>query len=141
MMSQYRAPLAEEPAVIRFVRVASVAEVRSDRARPVFVDGKVVALFKVDGVIHALDDSCPHAGSSLSAGKLEGAFVQCRGHGLRFDVRTGRMRGVDGFCAKTYPVRVVDGEVAIGIDWGQSAEPGGDVAAATAPHGRDHPQS
>jgi 3-phenylpropionate/trans-cinnamate dioxygenase ferredoxin subunit len=104
--------------MIRFVRVANAAEVPSDRARPVFVDGKVVALFKVDGAIHALDDSCPHAGSSLSAGKLEGAFVQCRGHGLRFDVRTGRMRGVDGYCAKTYPVRVTDGEVAIGIDCG-----------------------
>ena len=25
------------------------------------------------------------------------------------------MRGVDGFCAKSYPVRVVDGEVAVGI--------------------------
>ena len=126
-MSQYRAPLAKEPAMIRFVRVVTAAEIPSDRGRPVFVDGKVVALFKVDGAIHALDDSCPHAGSSLSAGKLEGAFVQCRGHGLRFDVRTGRMRGVDGYCAKTYPVRVTDGEVAIGIDCGESAEPGGDA--------------
>ena len=102
--------------MVRFVRVVTAAEIPSDRGRPVFVDGKIVVLFKVDGAIHALDDSCPHAGSSLSAGKLEGAFVQCRAHGLRFDVRTGRMRGADGLCAKTYPVRVVDGEVAVGLD-------------------------
>jgi hypothetical protein len=33
-------------------------------------------------------------------------------------------------CAKTYPVRVVDGEVSVGIDCGESAEPGSDVSAA-----------
>jgi 3-phenylpropionate/trans-cinnamate dioxygenase ferredoxin subunit len=115
--------------------VLTAAEIPSDRGRLVFADGRTIAVFKVDGAIHALDDSCPHAGSSLAAGKLEGAFVQCRAHGLRFDVRTGRMPGVDGLCAKTVPVRVVDGEVAVGIDSGQSTESGGDVAAATGPAG------
>ena len=132
-MNQYRAPLAKEPAMIRFVCVVTAAEIPI-RSRPAGVRRRqIVALFRVDGAIHALDDSCPHAGSSLSAGKLEGAFVQCRGHGLRFDVRTGRMRGVDGYCAKTYPVCVTDGQVAIGIDCGESAEPGGDGAAAGEP--------
>jgi 3-phenylpropionate/trans-cinnamate dioxygenase ferredoxin component len=117
----------------RFVRVATAAEIPNDRARPAFVEGRVIALFKVDGAIHALDDSCPHAGSSLAAGKFDGAFVQCRAHGLRFDVRTGRMRGVDGFCAKTYPVRVADGEVAVGIEDSPAGVPGGDTAAGTGP--------
>jgi 3-phenylpropionate/trans-cinnamate dioxygenase ferredoxin subunit len=100
----------------RFVRVIAVAGIPTDRGRLVFVQGRTIAMFKLDGVVHAIDDSCPHAGSSLAAGKLEGAFVQCRGHGLHFDVRPGRMRGADSFCAKTYPVRVVDGEVAVGIE-------------------------
>jgi 3-phenylpropionate/trans-cinnamate dioxygenase ferredoxin component len=113
----------------RFVRVISAAEIPADRGRHAFADGTVVALFKVDGAVYALDDSCPHAGSSLAAGNFDGVTVACRGHGLRFDVRTGRMRGVDGFCAKTYPVRVVDGEVCIGIDIEDSAKPGGDDAA------------
>ena len=95
-----------EAAMIRFVRVVAAAEVPSDRGRLVFANGRTIAVFKVDGAIHALDDSCPHAGSSLRAAKLEGTFVQCRAHGLRFDVRTGRMRGADGFCAKTYPVQL-----------------------------------
>jgi 3-phenylpropionate/trans-cinnamate dioxygenase ferredoxin subunit len=116
----------------RFVRVAAAAEIPSDRGRPVFVDGRVIALFRVDGAVHALDDSCPHAGSSLAAGKLEGAFVQCRAHGLRFDVRTGRMRGIDGYCAKIYPVRVTNGEVAVGIECDNSAARGNDAAEAGA---------
>jgi 3-phenylpropionate/trans-cinnamate dioxygenase ferredoxin component len=123
--------------MVRFVRVVAAAEVPSDRGRLVFADGRTIAVFKVDGAIHALDDSCPHAGSSLAAGKLEGTFVQCRAHGLRFDVRTGRMRGADGFCAKTYPVQLVDGEVAVGIDCSESAEPGGSDAAAFDPCRRE----
>ena len=121
--------------MIRFVRVIASAEIPSDRGRLVFAEGKTIALYQVDGAICALDDSCPHAGSSLAAGELEGAFVQCRAHGLRFDVRTGRMRGVDGFCAKTYPVRVIDGEVAVGIECEDSAVPGGDVVAGAVPAG------
>jgi 3-phenylpropionate/trans-cinnamate dioxygenase ferredoxin component len=127
--------MPEEPAVIRFVRVIRSPEIPSDRGRPVFVDGRVIVLYKVDGAVYALDDSCPHAGSSLAAGKFDGAFVQCRAHGLRFDVRTGRMRSVDGFCAKSYPVRVVDGEVSVGLECEDSAVSGGDVAAGAGPAG------
>ena len=111
-----------------FIRVAGLDQVPTGKARVVCVGGNSVALFNVDGEIHALDDSCPHAGSSLAAGKLGGAVVACRGHGLRFDVRTGRMRGVDGFCVKSYPVRVVDGEIAVGIDAPDGTKSDGDRA-------------
>ncbi len=100
----------------RYIPVSPLAGIPVDRGRPVFVDGKVIAIFRVGDQVYALDDSCPHNGSSLAGGKLEGAFVQCRAHGLRFDVRTGRMRGVDGFCAKSYPARIVDGTVEVDIE-------------------------
>jgi 3-phenylpropionate/trans-cinnamate dioxygenase ferredoxin component len=100
----------------RFVRVAAVSDVPSGGRRLVFVEGKSYVLFNVGGDVYALDDSCPHAGASLFSGKLDGAIVACRAHGLRFDVRTGRMHGVDGLCATTCPVEVVDGEIRIGIE-------------------------
>ena len=101
---------------MRFVRVAAEGEIPVGGRRMAFVDGKVIALFNVEGAVYALDDSCPHAGSSLAAGKLDGAIVTCRAHGLRFDVRTGRMPGVDGLCAKAVPVQLVDGEIRVGVD-------------------------
>jgi len=100
----------------RFVRVAAAGEIPVGGRRIAFVDGKAIALFNVDGAVYALEDSCPHAGSSLAAGKLDGALITCRAHGLRFDVRTGRMAGVNGLCAKTNPVAIVDGEIRVGID-------------------------
>jgi len=113
----------------RFVRVAKLDEILAGRGRLVFVDGKAIALFKVEGEVYALDDSCPHAGSSLGMGRQDGAFVTCRAHGLCFDVRTGRMRGVDGLCAKTYRVQVVAGEVAVDIDDPQGTPHQADAAA------------
>jgi 3-phenylpropionate/trans-cinnamate dioxygenase ferredoxin component len=98
-----------------FVRVASLEQVPAGQARVVFLNGTTVALFNVDGEICALDDSCPHAGSSLAGGRLEGSVVRCRAHGMRFDVKTGRMPGVDGLAAKSFPVRVINGEIEIGV--------------------------
>src|SRR5262245_15319623 len=100
----------------RFVRVAAVGEIPVGGRHIAFVDGKAIALFNVDGAVYALEDSCPHAGSSLAAGTLDGAIVTCRAHGLRFDVRTGRMPGTSGLCAKVTPVAIVDGEVRVGVD-------------------------
>ena len=99
-----------------FVRVAKLDEIPTGRGRLVFVDGKPIALFKVEGDVYALDDACPHQGSSLGMGRQDGAFVTCRAHGLCFDVRTGRMRGVNGLCAKTYRVQVVAGDVVVEIN-------------------------
>ncbi len=59
------------------------------------VDGKSVALFNVNGTVHAISDTCLHAGHSLGYGVLEGNVVRCRGHGWRFDVRTGLVVGAE----------------------------------------------
>jgi 3-phenylpropionate/trans-cinnamate dioxygenase ferredoxin subunit len=99
-----------------YVRVATLEEVPPGKGRPVFVAGATVALFNVNGDVYALDDACPHQGSSLAMGKLDGAIVQCRAHGLRFDVRTGCMPGVDGLRAATRAVRVTGKVIAVAVD-------------------------
>ncbi|HTT09837.1 MAG TPA: Rieske 2Fe-2S domain-containing protein [Burkholderiaceae bacterium] len=101
---------------MRFVRVAAEGEIPVGGRRMAFIDGNVIALFNVGGTVYALDDSCPHAGSSLAAGVLDGPLVTCRAHGLRFDVRTGRMPGAGGLCAKVKAVEVADGEVRVGVE-------------------------
>jgi 3-phenylpropionate/trans-cinnamate dioxygenase ferredoxin subunit len=126
----------QEEVMTAFVRVAKLDEIPTGRARLVFVEGKAIALFKVEGEVYALDDSCPHLGSSLGMGRQDGAFVTCRAHGLCFDVRTGRMRGVNGLCAKTYGVQVVAGDISIDIDRPENKPPQADASAAPAPSAR-----
>lgn len=66
-------------------------------------DDYSIAVFDIEGTLHAIDDSCPHQGSSLGMGKLDGEVVTCPGHGLRFSVVTGRKVGAETG-VRSYPV-------------------------------------
>ena len=48
------------------------------------VEGEKVALFNVDGNIHAIADTCTHRGGPLSEGEVEGTEVTCPWHGATF---------------------------------------------------------
>lgn len=64
----------------------------------------IILLFDIDGELHAIDDSCPHAGASLFSGRLDGRWLQCPAHGLRFDLATGCPAGIKGFGLQRYKV-------------------------------------
>jgi 3-phenylpropionate/trans-cinnamate dioxygenase ferredoxin component len=85
-------------------------------ARAVRLGQRDVALFRVGAEVFALDNSCPHAGASLAAGKLNGRIVTCRAHGMRFDVATGCMPGIAGLEVARYPVQLMGGRIHVRID-------------------------
>lgn len=97
-----------------YVRVAQTDEVPPGTKMKVDVEGLEVALFNLAGKYYATDDTCTHAGGSLSEGEMDAEEVQCPWHGARFNIRTGEvtrppaMRGV-----KTYLVKVENGEILI----------------------------
>lgn len=72
------------------VRIASVNEVPPGTAKEFTAEGRVIALFNVDGEFHAMDGVCPHAGGPLGEGTLSASVVTCPWHGWQFDVTTGR---------------------------------------------------
>ncbi len=84
--------------------------------RRVLKAGFDVAVFRIGTELYAIDDSCPHAGASLSSGKLNGTTVACRAHGLKFSLEHRRPKEGAGLVAKTYAVRVVDGIVMLDPD-------------------------
>ncbi|HEV7755780.1 MAG TPA: bifunctional 3-phenylpropionate/cinnamic acid dioxygenase ferredoxin subunit [Mycobacteriales bacterium] len=71
------------------VAVCAVADFPPGEVRRV-VASRPVAVFNVDGVLYALDDTCSHANASLSEGDVEELTVECPWHVSRFDLRTGR---------------------------------------------------
>jgi nitrite reductase/ring-hydroxylating ferredoxin subunit len=96
-----------------FVEAAPLDQIAPGGSLVVQVAGASVALFNVDGTIYALDDSCAHAGASLGAGKIEGKFVTCRAHGLKYDITTGYVGGDPGFGVTAYEVQIVDGKILV----------------------------
>lgn len=79
------------------------------------VDGKPVALFKVSGTIHAISDTCLHAGHSLGYGVLQGKVVRCRGHGWRFDVTTGLVVGAE-IGVPCFSVKIEDDTILVAVN-------------------------
>jgi len=76
------------------------------------VAGFELAIFHIEGQAFAIEDSCPHAGASLCLGALSGSTVQCRAHGLRFDVRTGAQPGCpEALKVRVFPLRITGDEV------------------------------
>jgi phenylpropionate dioxygenase-like ring-hydroxylating dioxygenase large terminal subunit len=63
--------------------VALSAEV-GDEPLAVGVAGQQWALVRIDGVVRAFADACPHRRARLSAGLLVGETLQCPYHGWRF---------------------------------------------------------
>lgn len=93
--------------------VCRAEEIPPGAARLVEVDGKAIALFNVDGALHAIEDTCLHAGGPLHEGRLDGTTVTCPWHEWRFDVATGRCELNPMVSLARYPVRVRDGAVEI----------------------------
>ena len=74
----------------RFVKMGTLEELPVGGAKEVEFEGRVYALFNVDGEISVIDGICPHQGGPLVDGCLEGTMVTCPWHGWQFDVRTGK---------------------------------------------------
>jgi nitrite reductase/ring-hydroxylating ferredoxin subunit len=69
------------------------------------VDDRKVAVFRVEGRLLAIQDTCPHMASSfVESGRLHGKRVTCGWHGWSFDLETGR--GDRSKNVRTYTVEV-----------------------------------
>jgi nitrite reductase/ring-hydroxylating ferredoxin subunit len=95
-----------------WVRVATLADLAEDAAFPTRLGNRPIALYRLDGQIHALDDVCTHALALLSQGFIENGAVECPLHGARFDIATGRCLAPPATVdLRTYEVRVEGDEV------------------------------
>lgn len=92
-----------------------VSQIAAGKSLALQIAGKDVALFNVDGQIHAIENSCPHQGSALTGGCLDGRIVSCPAHGLRFDVTTGAHVSVPELTVATFPVQLVDDRVLVAV--------------------------
>lgn len=57
------------------------------------VGGHKVLLIREDDRYYAIDNTCPHAGASLSKGRVTDACIRCPKHGIHFELASGKPRG------------------------------------------------
>jgi nitrite reductase (NADH) small subunit/3-phenylpropionate/trans-cinnamate dioxygenase ferredoxin subunit len=93
------------------VTVAKVGDIPEGGAVVVTVRQKDVAIFRVNGALHAIDDVCPHMGASLSGGFVEDGCVTCPWHYWRFRLNDGAWADNPKVKTGSYPVHVVGDDV------------------------------
>jgi nitrite reductase/ring-hydroxylating ferredoxin subunit len=81
----------------------------------VTLDGEEVALFRVDGTVHAFANACPHSGNPLVDGEISGGTLTCVYHLWRFDLETGACLTGER-PATRYPTRVTSNDVLVTLD-------------------------
>lgn len=87
-----------------------------NRPRQLQVRGLRICLVLREGRLHAVEDSCPHNGESLSKGNVNFlGEVVCPWHGQRFNLKTGRECSESSRDLIVYPVRQDDDGIFVGL--------------------------
>ena len=82
--------------------------------RSVRVGDREIAIFNLGGRFAAIDNECPHRGGPLCDGIVSGSAVICPLHGWKISLESGAVLRPE-VCVRveTYPVRTIDGIVAV----------------------------
>jgi len=99
----------------RFVKVAKVNEMPPGTAREFQADGRMIALFNVDGNFYAVDNTCLHRGGPLGQGTLEGEVVTCPWHGWQYNVKSGEAVFNEQIKVQCYEVKVEGDDICVGL--------------------------
>ncbi len=98
-----------------FVKMAALDELPPGGSKEIEHEGRIYALFNVDGEILAIDGICPHQGGPLAEGVLEGTMVTCPWHGWQFDVRSGKTPLGSRVQQTVYEVKVEGQDVLVSV--------------------------
>jgi nitrite reductase/ring-hydroxylating ferredoxin subunit len=66
-----------------------LAALGDDGRAVIDIDGRRIALFRVDDSVYAFENACPHEGNPLVEGEIVGGTLTCAYHLWRFDIETG----------------------------------------------------
>jgi nitrite reductase/ring-hydroxylating ferredoxin subunit len=97
------------------------------------VDGVEVGVFRINGRLHAWENSCAHVGGPVCQGKVSNRVIErldgemrslgddysatvhivCPWHGYEYDIRTGEHPGDPDIRLKPYAVSESDGNIVV----------------------------
>jgi nitrite reductase (NADH) small subunit len=93
-------------------RLCALDEIPAQGSRVVKSPKGDIAVFRTaSDEIFALHDKCPHKGGPLSQGIVAGKVVTCPMHSWKIQLESGEAVAPDVGCAKSFAVKLEDGEV------------------------------
>jgi nitrite reductase (NADH) small subunit len=104
-----------------WIYICPLQRLEPERGVAALVGGSAVAIFQThDGALFAIDNQDPISGASvLSRGIVgsrgEAPVVASPMHKQAFDLRTGQCLDMPGVSVRTWPIRLNDGAVEVGV--------------------------
>ena len=99
-----------------FVAVGAPSDFPEGEMKKVEAKGMAVMMVRYQGALHAVSNTCTHAGGPLDEGELKGDLVECPWHGSLFCVTDGDVRGGPAtFPVPKLEVREDDGTVEVAL--------------------------
>ena len=100
-----------------WAKVARIEEIGATDPFLVELNNREIALYRVEDVIYATDNTCSHAEASLCEGTYHDYIVTCPRHGGQFDIRTGQAVKMPAVTPiDVFPVYVKDGEIYLSLE-------------------------
>ena len=77
--------------------------------------GDVIAVFRHEHVLFAIDGICMHQGGPLARGRLENGTIICPWHGWQYELATGNHAPTRKPMLNTYKIQESDGVIEIDL--------------------------
>ncbi|MEJ2055756.1 MAG: Rieske (2Fe-2S) protein [Calditrichaceae bacterium] len=99
-----------------YIKVAESNQVKDRFAISVIIRDKKIAIFRYNGNLYALRDSCPHQAAPISDGYVDDGYAVCPNHGWRFRLEDGSYTLNGLMKIPTYEVTERNGNIFIRFD-------------------------
>ena len=80
------------------------------------VSGKIVAVFRLEQQVFALDGMCAHQGGPIAQGQVQNNCVTCPWHGWQYNLHNGNNLLTGKQMLATYQTAMVGDEIWIDVD-------------------------
>lgn len=99
-----------------WVEIGQLSDIPRQGSRCVKNSDMTIAVFRTtDDRVFALEDKCPHKNGPLSQGIVHDGCVTCPLHNWVISLETGAAQGADEGQTASFPVKVEDGVVFLGL--------------------------
>jgi nitrite reductase (NADH) small subunit len=98
-----------------FQKLCQIDELLANQGKEFLLHGKILAVFRTNEGVFAIDGMCAHQGGPIAQGKLEGFCVTCPWHGWQYDIRQGVNLLSQKPMLDCYPVEIRDDQVWVNL--------------------------
>ena len=117
---------------MKYVKIMKEEDLPIGKSAIISAGEDEIALFNYKGNYYAVANKCPHRGAPLGEGRIEEGIVICPNHEWRFKLENGANMQNPELFIPTYPVKVKNDNIYIGLE-GESGNIAYGKKAATLP--------